>query len=112
MFRSAERGDCRGMIDLLLFTLPLQAMPVAADAASGACLSASDTRAAILQHKLADPMATLRSAARKHVADPLRTRLCRWGDRFVYEIALLRRDGKVIRVFVDAADGLEVSAQR
>lgn len=71
------------------------------------CLNAADTRAAIAAHSLADPLATLRAAARKGQAEPLRSRLCRWNDRFVYEMALLRRDGKVIRVFIDAASGVQ-----
>jgi hypothetical protein len=101
------------MIAASLIALSLQATPapLSVPVAGGACLSASETRAAIQRNKLADPMATLRSAGRKQHADPLRSRLCRWGDKFVYEIALLRRDGKVIRVFLDAANGLEVSAQ-
>lgn len=74
---------------------------------SRACLNSTDTRAAIAAHGLADPLATLRTAARKAQADPLRSRLCRWNDRFVYEMALLRRDGKVIRVFIDAANGVQ-----
>jgi len=71
------------------------------------CLNAADTRSAIVAHSLADPLATLRAAARKGQADPLRSRLCRWNDKFVYEMALLRRDGKVIRVFIDAANGVQ-----
>ncbi|MDB5569059.1 MAG: hypothetical protein JWN93_242 [Hyphomicrobiales bacterium] len=102
------------MLAAFLLPIALQTAPAIpiAGAPASACLSAPDTRTAIQRHKLADPMATLREAGRKQKADPLRSRLCRWGEKFVYEIALLRRDGKVIRVFVDAADGLEVSVQR
>jgi uncharacterized membrane protein YkoI len=49
----------------------------------------------------------LRAAARKGQTEPLRSRLCRWNDRFVYEMVLLRRDGKVVRVFIDAIDGVQ-----
>ncbi len=83
------------------------APPAAASAAAGerSCLNAADTRSAVARHGLVDPLAALRAAARKAQADPLRSRLCRSGDGFVYEMVLLRRDGKVLRVSVDAANG-------
>jgi hypothetical protein len=81
------------------------AAPVAAAAPERVCLSAAETRAAVARHGLVDPLAALRAAARKAQADPLRSRLCRVGAGFVYEMALLRRDGKVLRVNVDAATG-------
>lgn len=71
------------------------------------CLNAADTRSAIAAHTLADPLAALRTVARKGQAEPLRSRLCRWNDKFVYEMVLLQRDGKVIRVFIDAANGVQ-----
>jgi hypothetical protein len=98
-----------------LFYLSLPASPLAdvleaapAAQAERACLSAAETRAAVARHGLADPLATLRAAARKAQAEPLRSRLCRVGAGFVYEMALLRRDGKVLRVNVDAANGQPV----
>ena len=73
--------------------------------ATRACMSAAEARAVIARHRLVDPMGALRAAARQGQAEPLRSRLCRWNDKFVYEMALLRRDGRVIRVFLDARDG-------
>jgi len=75
------------------------------------CLSPSETREAIAQRKLVNPLVSMRNATRGG-AEPLRTRLCRWGDKFVYEMALLRRDGKVVRVFVDASDGSPINPSR
>ncbi len=101
---------------LLTFTLalmmnlapgPAAPMPQVQQAAFS-CLPASEARALIARHRLANPMPTLRSLARRSKAEPLRSRLCRWDDRFVYEMALLRRDGKVVRVYVDARDGRTV----
>lgn len=73
--------------------------------AGAACLSPSETRAAIARNKLANPMPALRTLARRSQAEPLRSRLCRINERFVYEMTMLRRDGRVVRVFVDAQDG-------
>ena len=68
------------------------------------CMSQSEARAAIARNKLANPMPALRSMARRTQSEPLRSRLCRIDERFVYEMTLLRRDGKVVRAFVDAQD--------
>ena len=38
-------------------------------------------------------------------AEALSTRLCRKGELLLYEIDLLRRDGRVLKVFVDAVSG-------
>ena len=69
------------------------------------CLNPAETRDALTQHKFADPAAALRSAAAIAHAEPLRSRLCRWNGDYVYEITLLRRDGKVMRVMIRAEDG-------
>ncbi|MDF2120469.1 hypothetical protein PY365_33390 [Roseiarcaceae bacterium H3SJ34-1] len=89
----------------------LPVVQIAEAEATRTCLSPSETRETIAQRKLVDPLVSMRNATRGG-AEPLRTRLCRWGDKFVYEMALLRRDGKVVRVFVDAADGSPVNPPR
>lgn len=76
-----------------------------------ACLSAAETRENVSSHHLREPMALLREAAAQTRAEPLGARLCRWNEQFVYEISLLRRDGRVLRVFVDAASGARVNAR-
>jgi uncharacterized membrane protein YkoI len=75
------------------------------------CLNAAETREAVAAHKLASPLIVQRTAAAHASADPLRSRLCRWNDDYVYEITLLRRDGKVVRVFIKATDGVVVGAR-
>ncbi len=71
---------------------------------AAACLTPAEARTAIARHKLANALPALRSASRRAQAEPLRSRLCRMDERFVYEMTMLRRDGKVVRVFVDAQD--------
>jgi uncharacterized membrane protein YkoI len=75
------------------------------------CMSPAETRENVAAHKLRDPMALLREAAHQTRAEPLGTRLCRWNERFVYEMSLLRRDGKVLRVFLDASSGESLTAR-
>ncbi|MDB5643858.1 MAG: uncharacterized protein JWN07_3175 [Hyphomicrobiales bacterium] len=79
--------------------------------AGRACLSAAETRENVSAHHLREPMALLREAASQTRAEPLNARLCRWNEQFVYEMSLLRRDGRVVRVFVDAASGSRVNAR-
>lgn len=50
-----------------------------------------------------------RAAARTH-AEAIGAKLCRWSEDLVYEISLLRRDGRVIRIFVDAKTGQVVGS--
>ena len=99
---------------VLAFAINTLAIPAAEPVAQPgrACLSASETRAAIARHRLVEPLGALRAAARKAQAEPLRSRLCRRNGRFVYEMALLRRDGRVVRVFLDAASGAPIAGSR
>jgi hypothetical protein len=69
------------------------------------CFSVAQTRQKIAQQRLAEPFPLMRAESSANQADALSTRLCRDGELFLYEINLLRRDGRVIRVFVDAVSG-------
>ena len=98
---------------MLRFPLPALAVFLAcapalcAEAAkpSPLCLNPADTREALGRNKFTDPASALRSAAAVAHAEPLRSRLCHWNESYVYEITLLRRDGKVMRVLIKAEDG-------
>ena len=59
------------------------------------CLSPSETREEIKSRRLLEPFAVLKSAAAQFKAEALSAKLCRSGDEFVYEIALLHRDGRL-----------------
>lgn len=76
-----------------------------------ACLSPQETRESVAAYQLREPLSLLRDAARETRAEPLKSRLCRWNEQFVYEMSLLRRDGRVLRVFVDAASGTKIPAR-
>jgi len=74
-------------------------------AAKPACVPASDTQEEIKAHHLLEPFPVLKSAAAQFKAEALSAKLCRIGDEFVYEIALLHRDGRFIHVVMNAATG-------
>jgi hypothetical protein len=69
------------------------------------CMSSMEARTAISRNRLANPLPALRALSRRTKAEPLRSRLCRMDERMVYEMTMLRPDGRVVRVYVDARDG-------
>jgi uncharacterized membrane protein YkoI len=70
-----------------------------------ACMNSSDSREAVSEHKLIDPLVAVRSAQSTVHAELLSSKLCQWGEEFVYEVTMLKRDGHVVRVFLSAKDG-------
>ena len=72
------------------------------------CLDPTQTLEAISRNRLVRPGDALSTAAFVSKAEALSAKLCKWDSGFKYEITLLRRDGKVIRAYVDAASGLPV----
>jgi hypothetical protein len=69
------------------------------------CLAPEETREAIVENSLIRPVVALRMASVQFNAEPVSVKLCRWGADFVYEIALLHRDGRVLHAFMNAATG-------
>ncbi|HEU5018077.1 MAG TPA: hypothetical protein VFT69_08900 [Pseudolabrys sp.] len=94
----------------IFLALGLLAAPVkpaaAADPLHRHCLSKAEQRAAVASHKAISLGRAIRSA-HKHGrrGETLRARLCRRGGRLAYVLTLLARNGKVLRVTVDAANG-------
>ena len=75
------------------------------------CYSTAQTREKIAAHKLADPFRLLVSAANRYDAEPLGVRLCRHKEQYVYEINLLRVNGRVVHVFSNALTGQVLSTK-
>lgn len=74
-------------------------------AAKGVCFPTSETREAIKAHHLVEPFVALKSAAATVKAEALSAKLCRLGDEFVYEIALLHTNGRLVHVVMNAVTG-------
>lgn len=95
---------------MLFLALGLLVMPItsaaAADSPHRSCLTKAEQRAVVASHKAISLGRAIKSA-RKHGrhGETLRARLCRRGGRLVYVLTLLARNGKVLRVTVDAANG-------
>jgi len=69
------------------------------------CFSMAQARGKMEAHKLADPFRCMRDTAVKLQGEPLGARLCQLGEVLLYEISLLRRDGHIVRILVDAFSG-------
>ena len=69
------------------------------------CLTVAQAREIIALHKLAEPFRVTTFVAHHFQAETLRVKLCRRKDEFVYEISLLQKDGRVIRVYVNPVTG-------
>ena len=76
------------------------------------CLSAAETREEIKGHGLKEPFAALKFAAQHYKAEALSAKLCRIDDEFVYEIAMLHKDGRYFHAHVNATTGKLVEFKR
>jgi hypothetical protein len=72
------------------------------------CLSTDETREEIASARLIQPLVLMRRAAGDLHAEAVDGRLCRWNNELIYEISLLRRDGHIVRVRFNAANGKAV----
>jgi uncharacterized membrane protein YkoI len=69
------------------------------------CFSTAETRDKIAADGLSEPFQTMQSAAAMAQAEAIGAKLCRRSDELVYEISLLRLDGRVFQILVDAKTG-------
>jgi hypothetical protein len=69
------------------------------------CFTMAQARGKIEAHKLADPFRSMRELALRLQGEALGARLCQLGEGLIYEISLLRRDGHIVKVHVDALSG-------
>jgi uncharacterized membrane protein YkoI len=92
---------------LIFASLALAALAAActpARAQSG-CFSADETREMVPRHGLIPLNDVVRSARGTSAADLISARLCETAGNLVYMIAMLGRDGRVMRLTVDARTG-------
>lgn len=101
---------CIGIVGILAITSALAAGPNVRPAIQ--CYSAKDTRDRIARLKLANPLILMQALARRNRAQPLRSRLCRRGNLLAYEFVLLRKDGKVLVLTVNARNGKAVTLKK
>lgn len=85
--------------------LIVEGMPPRFGAPGGrVCFNPAETRDKIAAHGLTEPFQALRTG--RFQGEALRARLCRWKpDEFVYEVAVLRRDGRIVHIYMNAQNG-------
>jgi uncharacterized membrane protein YkoI len=69
------------------------------------CFSTAESREKIHAQGLLEPFQLMRAAASRLHAEALGVKLCRWHEILVYELSMLRHDGRVIYVFINAQNG-------
>jgi len=75
------------------------------------CLPPAETREMVKARRLLEPFAVLKTASAEFKAEALSAKLCHFGDELAYEIALLRRDGRLVHVVMSAASGKLIGAR-
>lgn len=92
-----------------IFALMLVASPLPVvridDAPTMSCLSADETRDAVSEGRVIQPLQASRRARSAAPGEVVRIRLCRQGDEFVYVVTTLKRDGRVARVTLEGQSG-------
>lgn len=84
----------RALILLLILAAPGRA--------SEACLSPAEAREAVRQHRLMAIDQATRLAKARTKGEVVSTNLCRTDQRFMYVLAILSPEGRVVRIGVDA----------
>lgn len=69
------------------------------------CLGEEEARQAMLARKLIAPVRAVEAALRNAPGESIGIRLCREDAAMVYDVMILRHDGRLIHVHVDAASG-------
>ena len=73
--------------------------------ASRLCLSDTEARTLVQMHKLIGLDQALMSAKAKAKGDLISAHLCQVPDGFMYRIAIIKQDGKFVKLLVDANSG-------
>lgn len=76
------------------------------------CMSPSQARDTLIAQKFVAPFRAVGEAARAIGGETVGLQLCLSGDIFVYDVTVLKRDGRVSHVLVDAQSGALVGAPR
>ena len=96
----------------LCTTLSVSGVLAEENAVATHCFTTAETRDKITGQKLGDPFISMRAAETRVKGEALNARLCRKGDDFIYEISLVRQDGRVVKLLYNAATGQALSLHK
>jgi uncharacterized membrane protein YkoI len=92
------------ILAVLLLVSPLPVV-LADNTAPISCLSAEETRDAVSEGRVIEPVQASRRARNAAPGEVVRISLCRQGEGFVYVVTTLKRDGRVARVTLEGQSG-------
>lgn len=76
------------------------------------CFSTAQSREKISAEKLGDPFVSMRAAEARVKGEALNARLCQKDGAFIYEISLVRQDGRVVKMLYDAATSQPLASRK
>jgi hypothetical protein len=91
--------------------LPAAPLRAASDRVHG-CMPPSQAREVMIAQQFVAPFRAVGEATRTQGGETVGLQLCLAGDVFVYDVTLLRRDGRVSHTLVDAHSGTVLAAPR
>ena len=96
---------------LALFLLIVWAVcvPWAAAAGAGFCIPPREAKEIVASKHVLAPFEVMNAMSTLARADPVTIRLCRSGETLIYEVVLLHRDGRLLRIYVDAVTGKTIN---
>ena len=101
---------CRALVGFLLLLLVVVPARATDRHSESPCLSSADTVEILNAHEVVNPSEALLHVRRAVPgSEVLRASLCRETDSLVYRMMLLTKDGRIVRVTVDAPSGKVVT---
>ncbi|MDX7953964.1 hypothetical protein P7D22_22690 [Lichenihabitans sp. Uapishka_5] len=76
------------------------------------CMSPAQAREVLIVQKFVAPFRALGEAAAGQGGEAVGLQLCLWGDIFVYDVTVLKRDGRVSHALIDARSGVVATLPR
>lgn len=106
------KSDHRGLRAAALAAVVLAALGGAAGSAAHSQGDHEQARRALEQGQVLPLRSVLEKVEREHQGQVLKIEFEREDDRFVYKIRLLRKDGQLLGLLVDAVDGRVLGVKR
>lgn len=75
------------------------------------CFTTAESRETINAYRLPEPFEFMRMLSSRLHAEAVGVKLCRSHERLIYELSLLRHDGHIIHVSIDAENGQPVGSK-
>jgi uncharacterized membrane protein YkoI len=75
------------------------------------CFTTAESREKIEAHRLPEPFQLMGTLSSRLHAEAVGVKLCRSREQLIYELSLLRHDGHIIRVSIDAESGQPVGSR-